>query len=175
MFKIKEILLSKEQIAQRVSELAAQLEHDYEGRAPMMICILKGSLVFFADLIRNINLPLTVDTMAVSSYGGGTNSSGVLKINKDIGESIVGQDIIIVEDIIDTGLTMSSLVAHLSKQNLASIRVVTLLDKPSRRNINFKADYIGFSIPDKFIVGYGLDFAESYRNLPDICILDSLE
>lgn len=175
MFNIQEIMLTRQQIQARVAELGKQIETDYEGKSPLMICILKGSIIFFADLIRQINLNLTIDTMIVSSYGDSMTTSGVLNIVKDLSESLVEQDVIVVEDIIDTGTTMTNLKKHFEKHGINSFKVVSLLDKPSRRRSNFKADYIGFEIPDKFIVGYGLDFAEEYRNLPDICILNNLE
>lgn len=175
MFEIKEVLLTKEQIHTRVKELGRQIEADYKGKTPFMVCILKGSIVFFADLIREINLNLSIDTMVVSSYGESTTSSGAIKIVKDLDESLIEQDVIVVEDIVDTGTTMFNLKKQFEKRGINSFKVVTLLDKPSRRRFDFEPDYIGFTIPDKFIVGYGLDFAEQYRNLPDICILDNLE
>ena len=137
----------------------------------MFICILRGSIVFFADLIRHVDLPLDIDCMAVSSYGKGTETSGMIKMEKDLREDIKGRDVIIVEDIVDTGRTLFYLKADLEKRGVNSVKLVTLLDKPSRRQTEIEADYACFTIPDAFVVGYGLDFNEKYRNLPDIGVL----
>lgn len=168
---IQEILITKEEIQARTKELGAQITKDYEGKDLLVICILKGALPFMADLIREIQLPLTIDFMAVSSYGDATTSSGAVMILKDLETNINGRNVLIVEDIIDTGLTLKYLIANLQARKPASLKICTLLDKPDRRKVDIKVDYKGFQIPDAFVVGYGLDFAELYRNLPDICIL----
>ena len=168
---IEEILLDKETIEKRVQELGAQLTKDYAGKEVVMIGILKGAVVFYSDLIREIDLPLRTDFMAVSSYGSATKSTGVVKVLKDLDRDIVGQDVLIVEDIVDSGMTLSYLKKMLGDRGAASIRIVTLLDKPARRRVDLKADYYCFQIPDEFVVGYGLDYDEKYRNLPDIGVL----
>ena len=170
---IESILLSEAQIQDRVRQLGAQLTEEYRDRNPVMICILKGSTMFFADLLRAMPIRLTMDFMAVSSYGRSTKSSGEVEIRKDLSGSIENRDAIIVEDIIDSGFTLTYLTRLLSARGARSIRICTLLDKPARRapGITLKADYAGFEIPDAFVVGYGLDYAEVYRNLPYIGIL----
>lgn len=168
---IERVLFSEEAIKRRVMEIAAQIDKDYEGKEPMLISVLRGSFIFMADLMRGITIPCTVDFMSVSSYGGGTSSSGQVKITKDLSESIEGRDIIVVEDILDSGNTLSYLLQLLKARHPASMRLCTLLDKPSRRVKPVEVDYSGFSIPDDFVVGYGLDFAERYRNLPYIGVL----
>ena len=170
---IERILLTEEQIQSRVRELGAQLAEEYRDRDPVMICILKGSTLFFADLLRAMQVPLTMDFMAVSSYGRSTKSSGEVEIRKDLSGSIEHRHAVIVEDIIDSGYTLSYLTRMLSARGAESIKICTLLDKPSRRapGITLKADYSGFEIPDAFVVGYGLDYDERYRNLPYIGIL----
>ena len=170
---IESILLSEAQIQARVKELGAQLAEEYRDRNPVMICILKGSTMFFADLLRAMPIRLTMDFMAVSSYGRSTKSSGEVEIRKDLSGSIENRDAIIVEDIIDSGFTLTYLTRLLSARGARSIKICTLLDKPARRapGITLKADYAGFEIPDAFVVGYGLDYAEVYRNLPYIGIL----
>ena len=168
---LENILLTREQIAARVAELGRQITQDYEGHPPIVICILKGASVFFSDLIREIDLPLATEFMAISSYGASTKSSGVVQILKDLGRDISAQDVLIVEDIVDSGLTLSYLTELLKTRNAASVRIATLLNKPARRKIELNPDYVGFEIPDAFVVGYGLDYAEKYRNLPDIGIL----
>lgn len=168
---IQEVLITKEEIQARTKELGAQITKDYEGKDLLVICILKGALPFMADLIREIQLPLSIDFMAVSSYGDATTSSGAVMILKDLETNINGRNVLIVEDIIDTGLTLKYLVENLQARKPASLKICTLLDKPDRRKVDIKVDYKGFQIPDAFVVGYGLDFAELYRNLPDICIL----
>lgn len=169
---IKEILISKEEIAEKVKELGEIISRDYKGKNPLMVCVLKGAILFMSDLVRNVNIPVELDFMAVSSYGVSTESSGVVRIIKDLDATIEGRDLIIVEDIIDSGLTLSYLIDILKRRNINSIKVVTLLDKPHRRTVSLKPDYSGFTVPDEFVVGYGLDFAEKYRNLPYIGILD---
>ena len=170
---IESILLSEEQIQARVKALGAQLAEEYRDKNPVMICILKGSTMFFADLLRAMPIRLTMDFMAVSSYGRSTRSSGEVEIRKDLSGSIEHRHAIIVEDIIDSGFTLTYLTRMLSARGAESIKICTLLDKPARRapGITLKADYSGFEIPDGFVVGYGLDYDEIYRNLPYIGIL----
>ena len=168
---ILEILLSEEEIHAKVRELGAQITKDYAGKTPLFLGVLKGCYVFMADLTRCIDLPCTMDFMAVSSYGGGTSTTGAVRITKDLSRDIEGKDVIIVEDILDSGVTLSYLKTYLANRKPASIRIVTLLDKPARRRADIKADYCGFAVPDEFVVGYGLDYAEAYRNLPYIGIL----
>lgn len=165
------VMLSAEEIAEGVKKLGEQLTRDYQDKNPLFICILRGSIVFFADLIRHIDLPLQIDAMAVSSYGSATETSGMIKMEKDLRENIKDRHVIIVEDIVDTGRTLSYLKGDLASRGAASVKLVTLLDKPSRRQININADYACFTIPDAFVVGYGLDYDEKYRNLPDIGVL----
>ncbi len=167
-----EVLISAEQIKDKVRELAKEISKDYKARTPLLIGVLKGAVVFLSDLIREIEIPLEVDFIAVSSYGADTASSGIVRIQKDLDQSIKGKDILIVEDIVDTGLTLNYLFENLGSRQPNSIKVVTLLDKPDRRKVKFEADYCGFKIPDRFVIGYGLDFNEKYRNLNDICILN---
>ena len=168
---ISEILFYEEQIKQRIIELGNQLSEDFKDKNPLVICVLKGAFVFMSDLIRNMSIPLEVDFMAVSSYGAASKSSGVVKINKDLDVPVEGRDLIIVEDIADSGLTLNFLQDVLRRKNAKSITVVALFDKPARRKVDIKADYVGFLLPDEFIVGYGLDYAERYRNLPYVGIL----
>ncbi|MHB0867639.1 MAG: hypoxanthine phosphoribosyltransferase [Thermoleophilia bacterium] len=166
-----EILLEEEQISARVSELAAEITADYEGRDPLLICVLKGAVFFMADITRQITIPCEIDFMAVSSYGSATDSSGVVRILKDLEATIEGRHVIIVEDIVDSGLTLSYLRKNLHARNPASVEVCTLLTKPSRRKVEIDCRYTGFEIPDKFVVGYGLDYDERYRNLRFIAAL----
>lgn len=168
---IQEVLFSEEQLDRRVREIAAQIEKDYEGQEIMLISVLRGSFMFMADLSRRIDLPCTLDFMSVSSYGKGTSSSGQVQITKDLSSDISGKHIIVVEDILDSGNTLSYLLKLLEQRNPASIRLCTLLDKPERRVKEVKVHYSGFTIPDAFVVGYGLDYAEHYRNMPYIGIL----
>ena len=168
---IERVLFTEQELKDRVAEIAAQIDRDYAGKEPMLISVLRGSFIFMADLARAITLPCTVDFMAVSSYGSGTTSSGQVKITKDLSESIEGRDIIVVEDILDSGNTLSYLFQLLQARHPASVRLCTLLDKPSRRTKPITADYTGFTVDDLFVVGYGLDYAEKYRNLPYIGIL----
>ncbi len=168
---IERVLFTEQELKDRVAELAAQIDRDYAGKEPMLISVLRGSFIFMADLARAIHLPCTVDFMAVSSYGSGTTSSGQVKITKDLSESIEGRDIIVVEDILDSGNTLSYLFRLLQARHPASVRLCTLLDKPSRRTKPITADYTGFAVDDLFVVGYGLDYAEKYRNLPYIGVL----
>lgn len=165
------ILVTQEEIRAAVRKLGEQITKDYAGKAPVLLGILKGAVVFFSDLMREIDLPVTIEFMAVSSYGQATKNSGVVKIVKDLDHDITGRDILIVEDIVDSGVTLHYLKQHLASRGAASIRIATLLDKPARRRVDLKADYSCFEIPDAFVVGYGLDYAEKYRNLPDIGVL----
>lgn len=168
---LDEVLLSKEEIDQKVKELGKMLAEEYAGKRPLLVCVLKGALIFVADLARAMDIPLEVDFMAVSSYGVSTKSSGVVRILKDLETGIEGRHVLIVEDIIDTGLTLKYLIENLKSRKPASIKICTLLDKPSRRRVQLQPDFCGFEIPDKFVIGYGLDFAEIYRNLPFIGVL----
>ncbi|SCX89548.1 hypoxanthine phosphoribosyltransferase [Alkaliphilus peptidifermentans] len=169
---VEAILFTEEQIATKVKELGKQITVDYENMEDIiMIGVLKGANVFLGDLIREIALPVYVDFMAVSSYGYSTQSSGVVKIMKDLDIEIEGKHVIIVEDIVDTGLTLKYLTENLKSRKIASLKICALLDKPERRKCDLKLDYIGFDIPDRFIVGYGIDYAEKYRNLPYVAIL----
>jgi hypoxanthine phosphoribosyltransferase len=166
-----ELMLSCDAIQKRVRELGEQISRDYGGRKPHLIAILKGACIFLSDLVRFIPLPLSMDFIAVSSYGASTKSSGVVRITKDLDSSIEGRDVILVEDILDTGLTLNYLHEYLLNRNPASLKICALLNKPSRRIKEVHADYIGFDIPDRFVVGYGLDVGEKYRNLPDIRVV----
>ena len=168
---IEQVLYTEEQLRDRVREVGAQIAADYAGREPMLISVLRGSYIFMADLTRAIDLNVTVDFMAVSSYGAGTTSSGQVEIKKDLSDSIEGKDLIIVEDILDSGNTLYYLMDVLRARKPASIRICALMDKPERRTKPITADYVGFTIPDAFIVGYGLDYAEKYRNLPYVGVL----
>ncbi|WP_295617486.1 hypoxanthine phosphoribosyltransferase [uncultured Intestinimonas sp.] len=168
---IERVLFTEEALRARVGELAQQINRDLAGKEPVLISVLRGSFIFMADLVRAIELPCRVDFMAVSSYGSGTTSSGQVKITKDLSESIEGRDVLVVEDILDSGNTLSYLLKLLQARRPASIRLCTLLDKPSRRTKPIQADYVGFQVEDLFVVGYGLDYAERYRNLPYIGIL----
>ncbi|MVP02199.1 hypoxanthine phosphoribosyltransferase [Paenibacillus lutrae] len=172
MFRdIQEVFYSEEQIQAKVQELGQQISKDFEGRNPLVICVLKGAFIFMADLVKQVSIPLEIDFMAVSSYGQSTKSSGVVKIIKDLDVSVEGRHVMIVEDIIDSGLTLSYLIDVLERRNAQSVSVVTLFNKPARRTVDLQPDYAGFEIPDAFIVGYGLDYAEKYRNLPYIGVL----
>ena len=170
---IAEILLTQEQIAERVGELGRQISSDYEGKDLLLVGILKGAFVFLADLIRNISIPVTIDFVAISSYRSSTELGGIVKVVKDLDCDVEGKDVLIVEDIVDTGWTlkMSYLADNLFARKAASVRVCTLLDKPDRRQVELDLDYVGFVIPNKFVVGYGLDFNGLHRNLPYIGIL----
>jgi hypoxanthine phosphoribosyltransferase len=168
---VLEILFTEEAVTERIRELGAQITRDYEGKNPLIIGILKGATLFMADLVKRIEFPVEIDFMAVSSYGQSSESSGVVRIIKDLDQSIEGRDVIIVEDIIDTGLTLVYLKNLLEQRKAASVKLVTLLDKPDRHKVDITADYLGFTVPDHFIVGYGLDYAERYRNLPYVGVL----
>jgi hypoxanthine phosphoribosyltransferase len=168
---IREILIREEELAEKVRELGAKISRDYQGKNLLMIGVLKGSVVFLADLIRAIDLPLQVEFMNVSSYGNGTKTSGVVKIIKDLDTPVAGYDLLLVEDILDSGKTLSHLREVLAARNPQSIAIAALLDKPERRQADIRADYCGFTIPDDFVVGYGLDYGERYRNLPYVGVL----
>jgi hypoxanthine phosphoribosyltransferase len=170
-----EILLSRYDIERRVGEIAAQITQDYHGRNPHLIGILKGAWVFMADLIRHIETDVSVDFLGISSYGSGTHPSGEVKITKDLEASIEGREVLIIEDILDTGRTLKFLEEILQVHKPHNLRVVTLLDKRSRRLVPVHADYVGFEIADVFVVGYGLDFDQKYRQLPDIHVLPSVQ
>jgi hypoxanthine phosphoribosyltransferase len=169
---IGEILIDEETLAARVTELGAEVSADYEGRDLLLIGVLKGAVFFMADLMRHLTVACEVDFMAISSYGDATDSSGIVRILKDLDISIEGRDVLVVEDIIDSGLTLSYLIRNLESREPASLEVCALLTKPSRREIDVRVRYVGFEIPNKFVVGYGLDFAERYRNLPYVGVLD---
>lgn len=172
MTKIEKVLFTSEEIEIKVQELARKIQSDYHGIDDLILVgVLKGANVFMGDLMRKINLPLRIDFMAVSSYGHSTESSGIVRIMKDLDMEIEGKHVIIIEDIIDTGLTLNYLTDNLKRRNPASLKICTLLDKPSRRKCNLVADYVGYEIPDRFIVGYGIDFAEQYRHLPYIAVI----
>ena len=168
---LKKILISEEQLKERIKELGEQIAADYKGKDLVVIGILKGAILFLSDLIKEIDLPLVIDFMAVSSYGSSTSSSGVVRILKDSDEDIEGKDVLIIEDIVDTGLTLNYLLGNLQARKPNSIKICCCLDKPSRRTAPVKVDYVGFEIEDEFVVGYGLDYAEKYRNLPYIGVL----
>ena len=169
---IASVLLSAEEIQARTAELGAQISRDFDGREPLFVGVLKGCFVFMADLMRAVNIPCSIDFMVVSSYGGGnTTSTGLVKIIKDLDGDLSGKDVLIVEDILDTGITLSNLVPMLKMRNPNSVKICTILDKPSRRKADIAPDYEGFAVPDEFVVGYGLDYDEKYRNLPYIGVL----
>ena len=168
---IQSVLLSAEQIQQRVAEMGAQISHDYVDKDPVVVGVLVGSAIFTADLLRHITVPCSLDFVAISSYGKESRSSGVVRIIKDLDESVESRHVLIVEDIVDTGLTLNYLLDLMRHRNVASVRVCSMLDKPSRRLTSVHLDYVGFEVPDEFVVGYGLDFAQRYRNLPYVGIL----
>ena len=165
------VLLTEEEVNKKISEVAAQINKDYEGKEVHLICILKGGVFFTCELAKRLTVPVTLDFMSVSSYGSGTESSGVVKIIKDLDGDLSGKDVLIVEDILDTGVTLSNLVPMLKMRNPNSVKICTILDKPSRRKADIQPDYEGFQVPDEFVVGYGLDYDEKYRNLPYIGVL----
>ena len=169
------VLISEQDVDARIEELGKKISEDYAGRQVHLICILKGSVFFMCELAKRITVPVTMDFMSVSSYGDGTQSSGIVKIAKDLDEALEGKDVIIVEDIIDSGRTLYYLMDILQKRKPSSMSLCTLLDKPERRVKDVKVDYVGFEIPDEFVVGYGLDYAQKYRNLPYIGVVEGLE
>ena len=168
---VGEILITEEEIKAKTRELGQQISRDYGGQDLLLVCVLKGAISFLADLMREITIPHAIDFMAISSYGASTKSSGVVRILKDLDSNIEGRNVLIVEDIIDTGRTLHYITENLKTRHPKSLRICTLLDKPSRRQIDIPLDYVGFAIPNKFVIGYGLDFAEIYRNLPYIGVL----
>jgi hypoxanthine phosphoribosyltransferase len=168
---VKEVLITSQEIEDKVREIGARITEDYEGEKPLLIGILRGAVVIMSDLMRHIDLQCELDFMDISSYGTGTSSSGVVRILKDLEEDITDRHVLIVEDIIDTGLTLSYLMRSLQARKPASLEICALLSKPSRRRADLDVRYLGFEVPDEFVVGYGLDYAGAYRNLPDICVL----
>lgn len=172
MAKLTKILIDEQTIAKRVKELGAQISEDYKGKNILMIGILRGSVIFFSDLIREINCDIVIDFISVSSYGSSHKTTGEVRMLKDLDESVDGKDVIIVEDIVDTGLTLHYLKKVLTSRNPNSLKVCCLLDKPERRKVEIEGDYVGFTIPNEFVVGYGFDYAQNYRNLKNICVLD---
>lgn len=168
---LSSVLYTKEQIAERVATLGAQISADYDGKEVVLIGVLNGAITFLADLMRQISVPVSMDLVAISSYGSYTSTSGVVRIMKDLDESVESKHILIVEDIVDTGLTLNYLIDYMRSRNPASVKVVAMLSKPSRHKVKVHVDYLGFTVPDEFVVGYGLDYAQRYRNLPCIGIL----
>jgi hypoxanthine phosphoribosyltransferase len=169
---VSKVLIEEEAVAARVGELGAEISVDYAGRDLLLVGVLKGAVFFMADLMRNLTIPCEVDFMAISSYGASTDSSGVVRILKDLDINIEGRDVLVVEDIIDSGLTLSYLIRNLESRNPATLEVCALLTKPERREIDVHVRYTGFEIPNEFVIGYGLDFGERYRNLPYVAVLD---
>ncbi len=168
---VAEILITEKQIQERIRELGRQISKDYERQDLVLVCVLKGAITFLADLMREITIAHSIDFMAISSYGASTESSGIVRILKDLDTNIEGRNVLIVEDIIDTGRTLNYITRNLQTRHPKSLRICTLLNKPSRRQIDISVDYVGFEIPNKFVIGYGLDFAEIYRSLPYIGVL----
>ena len=168
---IRAVLVSEQQLKDKVAQLGAQISQDYAGKDLVLVSILKGAVVFMADLMRAVTIPCSIDFMVVSSYGAGTTTTGLVKIIKDLDSDLSGKDVLIVEDILDTGVTLSNLVPMLKMRDPNSVRICAILDKPSRRRADIQADYIGFQVPDDFVEGYGLDYAEKYRNLPYVGVL----
>lgn len=169
------VMISEEEVDAKIAELGKQISEDYAGESVHLLCILKGSVFFTCELAKRITVPVSLDFMSVSSYGDGTKSSGIVKIAKDLDETIEGKNVIVIEDIIDSGRTLHYLLDVLQKRNPKSMKLCTLLDKPDRRVVDVKVDYTGFAIPDEFVVGYGLDYAQRYRNLPYIGVVEGLE
>ena len=169
------VLVPEAEVAKRIEELGKKISEDYAGKQVHLICVLKGGVFFMCELAKRISVPVSMDFMSVSSYGDGTSSSGVVKIAKDLDESLEGKDVLVVEDIIDSGRTLYYLLDILKKRNPKSMRLCTLLDKPDRRVRDVKVNYVGFEIPDEFVVGYGLDYAQKYRNLPFIGVVEGVE
>ena len=166
------VLIKHQEIEREVAKLARAIRHDYAGKDPLIIGILKGSFIFMADLVREIAMPLEIDFIRLSSYGSGTESSGKIKVLSRLNEQVTGRHVLVVEDIIDTGLTTAYFIRYLKRKRPASVRLCALTEKPSRRKTDVKIDYLAFTVPDKFIVGYGIDWNEKYRNLPDICYIE---
>ncbi len=174
MGKTPHILIGREKIALRIAELAARIKLEYAGKNPLLLCVLKGGFVFMADLVRQLDMPVQMDFMRVSSYGGGMECSGSINVGQGPGIPLQGRDVLIVEDIVDMGFSLSVVRNFLSQMQPASLKLCALLDKPSRRKVPVCIDYLGFTVPDKFVVGYGIDFDEQYRYLPDVCFLEEL-
>jgi hypoxanthine phosphoribosyltransferase len=170
--EVGEVLVSAEDVQRRVAELGEQISRDYEGRSLLLVGVLKGAVFFLSDLMRFIEIPVEVDFMAVASYGSATDSSGVVRILKDLDASIEGRDVLIVEDIVDSGLTLQYLMRNLGSRNPRTLEVCALLTKPERRKVDLPTRYVGFEIPNRFVVGYGLDYAERHRNLPFVAVLE---
>lgn len=168
---VENVLFTEEQILLRVRELARQIEGDYQEDPPLMVCILKGASLFMTDLVKRINLMVEMDFMAISSYGASSKSTGIVRIIKDLEREVEGRHVLLVEDIVDTGLTLKYLKDVMARRQAASVKVVSLFDKEGRREVEIEADYCGFTVPNEFIVGYGLDYAERYRNLPYVGVL----
>jgi hypoxanthine phosphoribosyltransferase len=168
----KQLLLDKKEIKRGITKLAQKLNRDYSHKNPIIVCILKGAFVFLSDLIRELDFPLKIDFLSVSSYGDSSRTSGVVKITKDIALDIEGEDVLLVEDIVDTGLTLSYIIDFLSRKHPKSLKICALLDKKVKRQKNINIDYRGFYIPNKYVIGYGLDFNEKYRNLPDVITME---
>ena len=169
---VKEVLIPSSDIQEKLTEVGERITEDYAGERPLLVGVLRGAVIVLGDLMRKIDLPCEIDFMDISSYGTGTSSSGVVRILKDLEEDITDRHVLVVEDIIDTGLTVSYLLRSLHARKPASLKIFALLSKPSRRRVELGVKYLGFEVPDEFVVGYGLDFAGAYRNLPDICILE---
>lgn len=165
------VIITRKEIAEKVAELAAEIRKDYRGKNPLLIGILKGSFVFMSDLVRAMNMPVEIDFVRLASYGAGTDTSGKIKLIKDVETPIKGRHVLVVEDIVDRGLTVRFLLDYLRFRKPSSLKLCALFDKPSRRKVEVPIDYVGFTVPDAFVVGYGLDFDEKYRYLPDLCIL----
>jgi hypoxanthine phosphoribosyltransferase len=168
---VKDVLIPSSDIQEKLRELGERITEDYKGERPLLVGVLRGAVIVLGDLMRKIDLPCEIDFMDISSYGTGTSSSGVVRILKDLEEDITDRHVLVVEDIIDTGLTLSYLLRSLQARKPASLEIFALLSKPSRRRVELDVKYLGFEVPDEFVVGYGLDFAGAYRNLPDICVL----
>ena len=169
---LSRILITNDEIQREIKNLAEKLNSEYKGKDLLCICILRGAVVFFTDLIRLLDLPLTIDFMAISSYGSSTKTSGEVRLQKDLEQSVMGKDVLVIEDIVDSGLTLTYIMDILSKRGAKSVKLATLLDKPTGRKNDLQVDFSCFTIPDEFVVGFGLDYAEKYRNLPDIGVLD---
>jgi len=168
------VLVTKEQLEKKIAELADAITRDYEGKELVLVGVLKGGFIFLSDLARKIRMNVAIDFISVSSYGNTTQSTGVVKIIKDVDTDVGGKHVLIVEDIIDSGLTLKYLKELFSTKGCASVKIAAILDKPERRKVDIKVDYQGIEIPDKFVVGYGLDYAENYRNLPDVCVIEEM-
>ena len=166
------ILISRDEIANAVDRLASEIKRDYQGKQPLLIGVLKGAFVFMADLMRQLDLPLELEFVRLSSYGAAKESSGRVRVVQELKTPIKGRDVLVIEDIVDTGITISFLLNYLRKKKPASLKLCVLTDKPSRRRVPVSIDYLGFTVPDKFVVGYGLDFDEKFRYLPEICVIE---